>query len=166
MSTWEGNLPDGQYQPVTEGIEVHKARLKGATDALSAATRSGEDIALDKDAAHAVLAKAEEILDRLTDQKSRAMALQQMKPPSDDMASQAYNKLATNGATPGFFEALSPFARAFDNGVSEIDGQVKYLKTFIKSLRKALGLTVADDEDAATTVGKAGAPASNDGGYF
>jgi hypothetical protein len=167
VSTWENGLPGGQYRFAPEGLEEHKARLKGAADALSAATRSGEDIALDKDAAHAVLAKAEELLTKFGELKASAATLQQMTPPSPDMASEAYNKLATNGAaTVDFGTALTTQARPFDAAKSEVETQYNYLMSFVDNLRRALGVTVSGDENAATIATQAGTSKTDSGGYL
>lgn len=166
MSDWENGLPDGQYRFAPEGLEQHKARLKGAADALSAATRSGEDIALDKDAAHAVLAKAEEIREKLRQQRDQASRLQQMTPPSQDVASEAYNKFATTGGASDFVDAVTGSSRAFDAGKIEIGNQFDYITKFIVNLRKALGVTANEDENAATAVENSGTSSTDNGGYF
>jgi hypothetical protein len=88
-----------------------------------------------------------------------------MTAPSSDMASEAYNKIATSGGASDF-SSPAGMSRAFDLGVSEIDAQVQYLTTFTENLKKALGITVTDDEGAAKAAEQAGKPKAETGGYL
>lgn len=164
----EDPVDDGVDRPATEeGLKVQKAQFRGAAAALAESTRSGEDIALDKEAAYAVLGKAQGILDALTDHASKVLGLQQMSPPSPDMASEMYNKVATKGESASFFDEVTYVSsRAFDAGAEEINAQVKYLTDFIAALSRALGITVANDADLATTAQEAGTPKSDTGSIF
>jgi hypothetical protein len=148
---------------IDDGAGPLGSRFQRMLDEMGASLASsgitpGEDIRLEPEMANAILTRATELLDKLRSVQSDSDVLRRVKPAAADMVSTDYNKKLT---TFGEFVAnVNPFAGAgaFDAGVSQLDGAITYLKSYVDKLNEALGKTQGADQHNEEVLTKAAQP--------
>jgi hypothetical protein len=155
--------PPGDGFGATLDEAIHKAvsRMRRSTDEMGAALAStsitaGENLHLDPHMANAVLDRAQDLLNKLTNVKADADSLKMLTPAAADMVSTSYNKKLTT--TGDFVEGVNPFSGggAFDAGAEQLNATIAYLTAYVTKLNEALGKTQATEQHNGEIVTKAG----------
>ncbi|WP_409466764.1 hypothetical protein [Amycolatopsis sp. GA6-003] len=141
-----------------DGLYFNIGDAFGAGDAAGAAmggggSSGGQGFTMSREDAMAMLKLAKTVREHFRDMRDDAYRLTQLTPPADEPTSNGYNKLLVNGGEP---------KGAFVTGGEQVDKEYAYANELVKRLEKALGITEASDEQAATDVKNAG---KQDGGF-
>ncbi len=127
-------------------------RLAGADGKIrsdgdaQANTLSSAGFSLSPVEARAVLAQADEVLDRLEQLRRQTERLEQITPAAGDPASVAYNSRLASGQ--GVFDAASQHVKA----------EVAYLAELIAKIKTGLRVLSGHEAEAARDIGRAGTP--------
>ncbi|MBE8519374.1 hypothetical protein ILP97_17980 [Amycolatopsis sp. H6(2020)] len=135
-------------QPHTD-VDLRQAgvdeKIQSDRDARASGS-SGAGFSLSPAEAQAILAQADEVLDRLEQLKRDTGRLKQVAPAAGDPASVAYNSRLASGQ--GVFDAASQHVKA----------EVDYLGELITKIKAGLRVLGGHEAEAARDIGKAGVP--------